>query len=214
MWFLYPYAFNRLRFKFTNARFLYSIALISTLFLPSLLRAHIQNFTFSQIISGFVFALFIGIDEEIFSRGLIFGALEKYGVWVAAIVSSIHFGILHLGNAIWGGQSLSYTLAQVLGASAIGFLFVGLMLFTGSIWVPIFLHGLIDTPMQFETLPVYTSQVTGTPNWGASLVQAIVYCAIGWALIKASNHGPDQKFVKWVKKYFLETESATPTTDQ
>ena len=199
MWFLYPYAFNRLRFKFTNSRFLYSIALISTLFLPSLLRAHIQNFTFSQIISGFVFALFIGIDEEIFSRGLIFGALEKYGVWVAAIVSSIHFGILHLGNAIWGGQSLSYTLAQVLGASATGFLFVGLMLFTGSIWVSIFLHGLIDTPMQFESLHVYTSQVTGTPNWGASLAQAIVYCAIGWALIKASNHETNQKFAKWVK---------------
>ena len=214
IWYLYPQSLNRFRLKLTNSRVFIAIGLILFVALPSLLQIQISHFSVLQISGGFVFALFIGIDEEIFSRGLIFGALEKYGTWVAAIVSSIHFGILHLGNAAWGGQSWSYTLAQVLGASAAGFLFVGLMLFTGSIWIPIFFHGLIDTPMQFETITNYTSQVTGAPNWGATLAQSVFFSAIGGLLIKLSNRDSYLIFIIRVKKYFLEPKSATPVMDQ
>ena len=84
----------------------------------------------------------------------------------------------------------------------------------GSLWVPIFFHGLIDTPMQFESLDVYTSQVTGTPNWGLPLAQFIVYSSIGSALIKLSDHETNVKLVAKIKNYFVETEGPTQATDQ
>ena len=49
----------------------------------------------AQIFESFVFALFIGIDEDLFSRGFAFGVIERYGVWIAAILSSLQFGLLH-----------------------------------------------------------------------------------------------------------------------
>ena len=156
----------------------------------------------SLIVKGFIFALFIGIDEEFFSRGFIFDALEEYGFGAAAIVSSIHFGILHLGNALWGGHSLSYTCAQVLNAAAVGYVLAGLMLFTGSIWMPVLLHGLIDTPMQFEPLSKYLHMVIGNPNWIAVVLQSIIYCGIGWLLIQFSEADRALRLTNWLKNIF------------
>jgi membrane protease YdiL (CAAX protease family) len=214
IWLLYPKSLNRLRIHITKRKALISLALVLNLVLPSLLKAHFQSFSLSQIIEGFVFAFFIGIDEEIFSRGLIFSTLEQYGIWVAAIVSSIHFGLLHLENVIWGGQSLAYTLAQVVNAVAFGFLCVGLMLYTGSIWIPIIFHGLSDTPMQFESIKVFAVQVTGNPNWPAVLAQAAIYCTLGWVLINLGRQDTHQKFVRWMKNYFLKLRIITEGLDQ
>ena len=42
----------------------------------------------AQIFESFVFALFIGIDEDLFSRGFAFGVIERYGVWIAAMIGA------------------------------------------------------------------------------------------------------------------------------
>ena len=121
----YPRSFARIRHNVTPNRFLVAVTIIAFISLPPLMHSGLSSQSGSLIIKGFVFALFIGIDEEFFSRGLIFAAFEEYGVSTAAMLSSLHFGILHMGNALWGGQSLSYISVQVLNAAAIGFLLVG-----------------------------------------------------------------------------------------
>lgn len=190
----YPSALERFQLKASKQKLLISLGLVAYLTFPSLIDFHILRNPVATILEGFVFAMFIGINEEIVSRGLIFSALEQYGVWIAATISSVHFGLLHLGNEIWGGQSWSYTSAQILSAGAFGFLCVGLMLYTGNIWIPILLHGLSDTPMQFETRAKFVSEVTGNPHWLPTIALSGVYCAIGWGFIQFSHPDRGKRF--------------------
>ena len=195
----FPKSMSRVKTRISTKRLLVGIGVISYLTLPPLLSSHMFSFTAPKIFEGLIFALFIGIDEEFFSRGFIYASLEGYGVLVATVISSVHFGLLHLGNIFWGGQSVSYTLAQVLTAASFGYLAVGLMLYTGSIWFPILLHGLIDSPMQFEGFVHYTKEVTGHANWVGSLIQAFVDCAIGWILIQLSDPKKVLRLTGWFR---------------
>ena len=187
MWALKPRMFKRLFVVRDPMRLLGGFGVVVFLILPQLFHTPFRGHTPWQILEGFFFALFIGIDEELFSRGLIFGFLDKYGIKVAAVLSSIHFGALHLGNAIWGGQSFSYTAGQVLDAAAFGYLACGLMLFSGTIWMSILLHGLSDFPMQMVSRTQFTHEVTGGFNWIGTLIDFAIYVVIGSMLMRAAK---------------------------
>ena len=182
-----PTSLTRISFRLNRSRALASLAIVAFILLPSLVHAPLGESGISIVTQGLFFALWIGIDEEIFSRGFVFGVLEKYGIGVAAILSSVHFGLLHAGNYLWGGQSFSYTLAQVLNAASFGYLCAGLMIFTGSIWIPILLHGLSDFPMQLQTAAQYTHQVTGDPSWIPTIMQSLFMVMVGWALLRVKS---------------------------
>jgi membrane protease YdiL (CAAX protease family) len=155
-----------------------------------------------SIFEGFIFSLSIGFAEEFFSRGFIFGILEKYGVWAAVIGSSIHFGALHIMNIPWGGYSVGYTIGQVIDAAAFGVFSCGLMIFTGTIWSSILVHGLTDLPMQFMTRSAYRSSVTGSFDWLGTFIDAAILVVAGWALIQ--NRDRSFKFpIGRVKQLFL-----------
>ena len=212
---LYPQSLRRLKGVASRKRLLIGLVLVTFLTLPGLMHSQMTSFRASQILEGLIFAVFIGFDEEFFSRGFIYACLEGYGVLVATVISSIHFGLLHLGNIPWGGQSVSYTLAQVISASAFGYLAVGLMLYTGSIWIPILLHGLSDSPMQFEGAAHYTKAVTGHPYWVGTILNAVTYIAIGWVLIQFSKNEMRSKLTGWAEKFSLvNLEKPNPPTDQ
>jgi len=72
------------------------------------------------------------------------------------------------------------------------------MLYSGSIWVPIVLHSLNDTPMQFQAPSKYLAEVTGQADWYGVLAQVIAYVAIGFLLIQMSR----TKDFDWLKKRF------------
>ena len=212
---LYPQSLRRVTDRNSRKRLLIGLGVVAFLALPPLFASQMTTFRASQILQGLVFALFIGIDEEFFSRGFIYACLEGYGVLVATVISSIHFGLLHLGNIPWGGQAVSYTLAQVVSATAFGYLAVGLMLYTGSIWIPILLHGLSDSPMQFEGAAHYTKAVTGHPDWAGTILNAVTYIAIGWVLIQFSKNEMRSKLTGWAEKFSLvNLEKPNPPTDQ
>ena len=113
---------------------------------PHFRGGHIPNESVWHFLWVFIFSLGIGLDEETFSRGLIFAIFEKKSVWVATAVSAISFGAFHLSN-FRGGQELPYTIAQSVNAAAAGVLLAGLMIYSGSIWVPIVMHALWDFPL-------------------------------------------------------------------
>lgn len=164
-----------------------SLLIVAVLVGPMLMQTDYHGAGIGAIIESFIFALCIGIDEDFFSRGFMYGALERYGIWFAAILSSLQFGLSHLGNIVWGGQSAVYTIAQAISAGAFGLLAVALMIYSGSIWIPILLHGLNDFPMQFESSHQYVAVVTGGADWVGVGVDVVIYCSIAWVLIRLSD---------------------------
>jgi hypothetical protein len=182
--FLFPQSMRKLSFRFNLKSSLIGLGVTLYFTLAPLINSEISNFSAAQIFEGFAFALCIGIDEEIFSRVLIFGALEKCGTLLAVIISSIHFGLLHIANYFWGGQSLSHTIAQMVNASAFGFLMCALMITTGNIWIPVLLHGLNDTPMQFEKAIVTTTGISNGPDWIGTTIYVISYILVGCLILR------------------------------
>jgi membrane protease YdiL (CAAX protease family) len=199
----YPSSLRRLTHEPGLMRFFIAIALIAYLVLPTLLNSNISSYGPIRVVEGITFALFIGINEEFFSRGFIYATLERYGVPAATIISSLYFGLLHFGNLLWGGQSFSYTLGQVIDAGTFGYLCVGLMLYTGNIWFPIVLHGLNDTAMQFEGVARYTKEVTGRADWLGTIALTVVYCAAGWLLIQFSQANSGDRIKIWFRTIFM-----------
>ena len=106
-------AMNRLKFQMDKRRLIAGLLLIIYFTGFDLVSVGLWDFQVSEVILAIGFALSVGLVKEIFSRGLIFANLEKYGIQFAAIVSSIHFGLLHLGNIFWGGQEI-FTLSPKL----------------------------------------------------------------------------------------------------
>lgn len=84
-------------------------------------------------IAGFLGAVLLGavitpIGEELLFRGVLFTLLTRYGVWVAAILSSIVFALSH-------GLNLSTPVAVIVGLAA-----AWLMHKTKSVWPGVVVH--------------------------------------------------------------------------
>ena len=81
-----------------------------------------------------VIAALAGIGEELFFRGLLqLGLSIVLDVWVAILISSLFFGLLH-------AVTRTYFLLTLLISIYLGFLFVH----TGNLFVPIAIHALYD----------------------------------------------------------------------
>ena len=61
---------------------------------------------------------------------------------ISALLSSLVFGLCHFGNLI--EQPAAATVMQVYFAFSIGLCFCGIYLFSGTLLIPILLHGIVD----------------------------------------------------------------------
>lgn len=106
-------------------------------------------------------ALGAAVIEELIFRGLVFQAIEKMGgSWMALVVTSIFFGIVHLGNpgaTIWGAFSISIEAGVLLGAA---------FLWRRNIWFVIGLHFFWNTIQGLLGIPV-----SGHPSTGLFTVE-------------------------------------------
>ncbi|MGQ0720096.1 MAG: CPBP family intramembrane glutamic endopeptidase [Candidatus Eiseniibacteriota bacterium] len=79
-----------------------------------------------------------GICEELLYRGWLIAWLAPVaGTPAAAVLSTLAFGAVHL----YGGPSVA------LRATAMGAVLCGLFLLSGSLWVPILVHAMVDRNM-------------------------------------------------------------------
>ena len=139
---------------------------------------------------GLAFAMvsmaLVGVVEELIFRGLLFRAMLRDGSETAAIVvSSLTFGMGHIVNLLTGHGTVE-TLAQMVFAVAMGFVFTLVYYKGGSLWPCIVAHSLIDV---FSVV----SAPNGSLDWvffGITLA-----CAIGYSIYLAT----------------LETPTGTPT---
>ena len=94
-----------------------------------------------------------GLFEEVLFRGLILKILlkktghTKRGIINACVISSVLFGLVHFVNILAGAPVLP-TIAQIISAMATGIFFAVVFVRTRKLWIPIFLHGLINLSVQ------------------------------------------------------------------
>ena len=101
-----------------------------------------------------VMALSAGFGEEVMFRGLSIPIGMRYlkgknKILTVALVTSVVFGLSHLGNAM-GGNDIG--IVQGIATIGSGLFYAAVFLRTGSIMVPIIMHALYDW-MYFATNP-------------------------------------------------------------
>lgn len=95
-----------------------------------------------------------GVYEEGLWRGVMLGILRPLGAGRAVIISSVLFGLGHLGNAMLRGGMSPMIAAQAFGAAVGGVGYAALRLRTNTIWPLIVIHALHDLFLQFGRLPI------------------------------------------------------------
>jgi membrane protease YdiL (CAAX protease family) len=103
--------------------------------------------------------LLTAVYEESLWRGVTIGLLGRLGVWPAVLVSSVLFGLGHLGNSLLRGFSV-LILLQAFGAAVQGIGLAALRLRTNSIWPLIGIHALHDLALQLGRLPIALADAT------------------------------------------------------
>lgn len=130
----------------------------------------------------------VGLEEELWTRGLVLESLRWRGTTIAVVLSSVWFGLLHSLNLL-SGQPVSATLAQIGFATAFGLAVAAVRVRVGTLWLPIAMHALFD----FGVL-LRGNEVVGV-SWRellGSLVYAIPLAAFGLVLARRQKvPGPD-----------------------
>jgi len=135
------FGFKGFDFK-TNPKVLYFLPLIVAEILP-FMNGFDQSVSLIQIGLLFLFAAVVGINEELFFRGLMLKVLSIKGVKYAIIVSSLLFGIGHAFTALGGSEPL-YVVILIIFAGLFGLVCAEIVVMTKSIIPLIIWHGLHD----------------------------------------------------------------------
>lgn len=116
--------------------------------------------------------LLVGLIEELIFRGFLFRALlDRNAAGVAVAISAVTFGIGHIVNLLTGQGGLE-SLLQVIFAVAWGFLFTLVFYKSGSLWVCVAVHGLVDVFSKFAAPGSGSDYV----YIAATILVSIAYC--------------------------------------
>lgn len=137
----------------------------------------------SRLLGLIPVVLLIGIQEEMIFRGLAMRALLPGGALRAVIITSILFGLMHLGN-LFGGADLAYTLVQVL-ASTLGAVGLGaIRVRTNTIWGLVLLHAINDYTMFITRDEINVTQAQSTFYLVGKVAYTLVMLAYGLYLLR------------------------------
>ncbi len=118
--------------------------------------------------------LLIGFIEEMIFRGFLFRALLKRdSAPVAVTISAVTFGIGHIVNLLAGQGGLE-SAVQVLFAVAWGYMFTMVYYKSGSLWVCVLVHGVVDVFSKFTAEEPAT--VAEYVYVGVTVAAAVGYC--------------------------------------
>jgi uncharacterized protein len=113
-----------------------------------------------------------GFMEEGMFRGIVLRVLKPTGVVHSILISSLLFGLLHIGNLLYRSPAIVF--AQMLGAFVHGIGLGAIRLRTNTIWFPVILHGLHDLALKytnFPAIPLDVVQVTLLMLYGIYLLR-------------------------------------------
>lgn len=164
--------------------------------------------TVAGVLTLLLLCLFTGVYEEALFRPLLIGALMQSGPrvarrpWVAAAVSALLFGLMHVAPALPGGSfgcavplEAALPVARFVQTAAFGFLMAELFMATGSFWLVAIAHGLFDLLLFGPTflaggfVPTYAAPTLGiVAVVVASALVLIVLCAVVLPMLKGANY--------------------------
>ncbi|SEQ21742.1 Membrane protease YdiL, CAAX protease family [Loktanella sp. DSM 29012] len=154
----------------------------------------------TTILAAILFALFIGLSEELMFRGLLMhGLRHRLSPGWALIVCSVLFGFYHGANALYG-QDVIQTVLQIVFATAFGALLGAVTLQAVNLWPAIILHalwnlnvftaGMIDSDAIDGTAVAEAGEPTAQ-NANAALplvagvsVQFVVFSILAWVIYR------------------------------
>ena len=96
------------------------------------------------LIGSAVSLILVGVNEELYSRGLSLEIARPLGPRKAAALVALTFGLGHVQNYFLFGRALDDTLYQVVSAGLYGFCLAGVRLRMNTVWPLAFVHGLDD----------------------------------------------------------------------
>ena len=146
-----------------------------------------------MIIFGLFQAIGIGVREECFFRGAIQNILAKKfansvkGVWIAALVTSVIFALIHLLN-VFAGYDPLIVLIQTISAVASGLFFAAIYLRSGNLWASALIHALVDTVALEKSIFLTQTRVdaVNSLNMGA-LLSMVIYILPTLFLLRPSK---------------------------
>jgi membrane protease YdiL (CAAX protease family) len=211
-------SFEYFRFPRIHFRTFVVILLLAPLILKYVTGDDIETKKLSIAIPGVMFLLMIGVGEEFFSRGFVFGVFRKYGQWRAIWASSFLFGLLHLNLYIGADWDPWQAYAHVWSTFSFGVLACAVMITTRSIWMSIILHALLDWGVVFTNVPLGTRY----PDWQMdSLWEGFTYplfdslgmIFFSWILLRI-NRGGAPRIPRWAKWLAIKFKLVHPPADK
>ena len=100
-------------------------------------------------IAGVISLLMIGFGEEMVSRVLVFGSLQRFGIRFAVLTSSFMFGLMHI-NVYLPDWNVWDAYSHVMSAFGYGIFVCALFMATRSYWIVAIFHGLSDWTVVFD----------------------------------------------------------------
>ena len=188
IWIFAPQALVRIKVKISKTGMKDLALILTAYFAAGLLLLREPGLPLWLIIDGGIFALFIGLDEEFFGRGFVFGTLEKFGVEIAMAGSAVFFGLQHFANYLSGNDSFNYVLGHMVSAAGFGYLMAAVLVMTGSIWVPVFLHGVADYRWVLMAPDDALAITSGQTNWLSIAVSTFIMVVIARVILWDRTH--------------------------
>lgn len=128
--------------------------------------------------------VFVGVSEELMFRGFLLAAFRDAGGRRAVAWTALAFGAVHALNAVVTGEPVA-AIAQAALAVGMGIWAGALRLRTGSLLLPVVLHGLWD-------LALFVGIVGETPLALSllSIAGVVVLGVVGWRTLPANDPLP------------------------
>ena len=143
-----------------------------------------------------------GIAEELLFRYAFLTILlvafknSPYQIFWAAIISSLCFGLLHLGN-LSAGQNLASTIEQVVFAFGMGLLMCGIYLYTDLFYLPVIIHFLLDTLVFSVSGELMSGKVTTADNI-LTIIETLIFIIIALLLLKSVYNRRNKSYNRYL----------------
>ena len=115
--------------------FVFMVMVVSVITAMGYAEEYWSTFSWQEQLGAILLFLMVAFGEEVLARGVIFRIIdERWGTWIALLVSALIFGIGHLPNdnsSWWSSFAIAIEAGLLLGAA---------YKWSGNLWVPIGIH--------------------------------------------------------------------------
>jgi hypothetical protein len=131
--------------------------------------------------------IFVGAAEELAARGVYLRLLAPWGPGWACVLSGLVFGLSHVGNVLFFGQSWPVTAEMMVVAVLFGTVYAALRLRTEALWPLVLLHAINNTAEYASVQP--------PPLWFKAVVGAAALGYAWWLLRPVTDVIPPHRSV-------------------